>query len=384
MTALDTSKLKQAKTLQEALPHIWEALQNKVDRMITQIGDKSPHVAPAATGVYDDMRHDWWTSGFWPGILWIVHEMTGKEHYKQAAWVWDEKLEQKSIQANNFHHDVGFQYSPTAVIKYKLTGDEDGKRRGLLAANFLAGRFNIAGNFLRAWNQEKIGWSIVDSSMNLSILFWAAEEISDPRFSHIAKAHADTVVNHFIREDGSVNHIVSFDPLTGEYIESLGGQGAAPDSAWSRGAAWALHGMANTYRYTGDTKYLRASQRVAHYFLSMLPEDYVAHWDFRAAESLDGEPRDTSAASCAASGLLELADALPGAEGRPYRDAAERILLSLTQNYGTWDRPEHEAILLEGTGNKPANQNVNVSLIYGDYYYVEAIAKLLGWKTRIF
>jgi len=384
MTALDTSKLKQAKTLQEALPHIWEALQNKVDRMITQIGDKSPHVAPAATGVYDDMRHDWWTSGFWPGILWIMHEMTGKEHYKQAAWVWDEKLEQKSIQANNFHHDVGFQYLPTAVIKYKLTGDEDGKRRGLLAANFLAGRFNIAGNFLRAWNQEKIGWSIVDSSMNLSILFWAAEEIKDPRFSHIAKAHADTVVKHFIREDGSVNHIVSFDPLTGEYIESLGGQGAAPDSAWSRGAAWALHGMANTYRYTGDTKYLRAAQRVAHYFLSMLPEDHVAHWDFRAADSLDGEPRDTSAASCAASGLLELADALPGIEGRPYRAAAERILLSLTQNYGTWDRPEHEAILVEGTGNKPANQNVNVSLIYGDYYYVEAIAKLLGWKTRIF
>ncbi|GAA4868726.1 glycoside hydrolase family 88 protein [Paenibacillus vulneris] len=384
MTALDTSKLKQAANLQEALPHIWEALQHKVDRMITQIGDKSPHVAPADTGVYDDMRHDWWTSGFWPGILWIMHEMTGKEHYKNAAWVWDEKLEQKSIQQNNYHHDVGFQYLPTAVIKYKLTGDEDGKRRGLTAANFLAGRFNIAGNFLRAWNQEKIGWSIVDSSMNLSILFWAAEEIKDPRFSHIAKAHADTVVNHFIREDGSVNHIVSFNPETGEVIESLGGQGAGPHSSWSRGAAWALHGMANTYRYTGDKKYLRAAQRVAHYFLSMLPEDHVAHWDFRAAENLADEPRDTSAASCAASGLLELADALPGVEGKAYRDAAERILLSLTQNYGTWDRPEHEAILLEGTGNKPAGQNVNVSLIYGDYYYVEAIAKLLGWKNRIF
>ncbi|ULL13779.1 glycosyl hydrolase [Paenibacillus sp. H1-7] len=384
MTAVDTSKLKQASSLQEALPHIWEALQEKVDRMITQIGDKSPHVAPAATGVYDDMRHDWWTSGFWPGILWIMHEMTGKEHYKQAAWVWDEKLEQKSIQANNYHHDVGFQYLPTAVIKYKLTGDEDGKRRGLTAANFLAGRFNIAGNFLRAWNQEKIGWSIVDSSMNLSILFWAAEEIKDPRFSHIGKAHADTVVNHFIREDGSVNHIVSFNPETGEFIESLGGQGAAPLSSWSRGAAWALHGMANTYRFTGEMKYLRAAQRVAHYFLSMLPEDHVAHWDFRAAESLAEEPRDTSAASCAASGLLEIADALPGIEGKPYRDAAERILLSLTQNYATWDRPEHEAILVEGTGNKPANQNVNVSLIYGDYYYVEAIAKLLGWKNRIF
>ncbi|OXM87549.1 glycosyl hydrolase [Paenibacillus rigui] len=384
MTRWEPSKFMKADNLQDALPHIWEALQSKVDLMIEQIGDKSPHVAPRDTGKYDDMRHDWWTAGFWPGILWIMYEMTGKAHYKNAAWGWDEKFEQKSIQQSNFHHDVGFQYSPTAVIKYRLTGDEDGKRRGLAAANFLAGRFNIAGNFLRAWNQDKTGWSIVDSSMNLSLLFWAAEEIQDPRFSMIAKAHANTVVDHFIREDGSVNHIVSFNPLTGEVIESLGGQGAAPDSSWSRGASWALHGMANTYRYTGDTKYLRAAQRVAHYFLAMLPDDHVAHWDFRAAESLDGEPRDTSAATCAASGLLELAAALPAVQGRPYRDAAERILLSLTQNYATWDRPDHEAILYAGTGNKPAGQNIDVSLIYGDYYYVEALAKLLGWKSRIF
>ncbi|MDF2923722.1 MAG: glycosyl hydrolase family 88 [Paenibacillaceae bacterium] len=374
----------QAGTLQEALPSLWEALQEKTLRMIGQIGDKSPHVAPADTGKYDDLRHDWWTSGFWPGILWIMYDLTGKEQYRNAAWVWDERLEQKSVQANNFHHDVGFQYLPTAVIKYKLTGDADGRRRGLAAAGFLAGRYNMAGQFLRAWNQDKTGWSIVDSSMNLSLLFWAAETEQDPRFSMIARAHADTVVRHFIREDGSVNHIVSFDPHSGQMIEALGGQGAAPDSSWSRGAAWALHGMANTYRYTGDKKYLYASQRVAHYFLSMLPEDSVAHWDFRAAECLDGEPRDTSAASCAASGLLELADALPGAQGRPYREAAERILLSLTRNYGTWNKAEHEAILLSGTGNKPAGANIDVSLIYGDYYYVEALAKLMGWQHRIF
>ncbi|CAG7645564.1 glycoside hydrolase family 88 protein [Paenibacillus allorhizosphaerae] len=382
-TKVDTSKWDQAASLQEALPAIWEALQGKVDRMIGQLGNKSPHVAKA-DGIYDDMRLDWWTAGFWPGILWIMHEMTGKDHYKEAAWGWDEKFEQKTIQDNNFHHDVGFQFLPTSVIKYKLTGDKDGKRRGLAAANFLAGRFNIAGSFLRAWNQEKIGWSIVDSSMNLSILFWAAQEINDPRFELIARAHADTVVDKFIREDGSVNHILSFNPRTGELIESLGGQGAGPHSSWSRGAAWALHGMANTYRYTGDTRYLRAAQRVAHYFLSCLPEDYVAHWDFRAADPLDGEPRDTSAASCAASGLLELADALPGIEGAMYRRAAERMLLALTKHYGTWDNPAHEGILIGGTGNKPAGQNVDVSLIYGDYYYVEALAKLLGWKSRIF
>src|SRR5690606_1582928 len=236
----------------------------------------------------------------------------------------------------------------------------------------------------KSWNHENTGWSIVDSALNISILFWASEEMDDPRFEHIARAHADTVVNYFIREDGSVNHVVNFDPQTGEYIEAIGGQGAAPGSAWSRGAAWALHGMANTYRYTGDIKYLQAAKRVAHFFLAMLPEDYVSHWDFRASKDLEGEPRDTSAASCTASGLIEIANALPEIQGRPYKEAAKRILLSLTQNYGTWDRPEHEGILLEGTGNKPTGTNIDVSLIYGDYFYLEAIVKLLGWKNRIF
>ncbi|WP_453990515.1 glycoside hydrolase family 88 protein [Bacillus nitroreducens] len=379
--------------LDDALPELWEALQQKIARMSEQMGDKSPHVAPKDTGIYDNMSIDWWTSGFWPGMLWIMYDMTGEEGYKDAAWDWDERMERKMMEKNRFHHDVGFQFLPTAVIKYKLTGDLDGRRRGLAAANFLAGRFNIAGQYIRAWNtteskkswnHENTGWSIVDSALNISILFWASEEMDDPRFEHIARAHADTVVNYFIREDGSVNHVVNFDPQTGEYIEAIGGQGAAPDSAWSRGAAWALHGMANTYRYTGDIKYLQAAQRVAHFFLAMLPEDYVSHWDFRASKDLEGEPRDTSAASCTASGLIEIANALPEIQGRPYKEAAKRILLSLTQNYGTWDRPEHEGILLEGTGNKPTGTNIDVSLIYGDYFYLEAIVKLLGWKNRIF
>ncbi|QAY65270.1 glycoside hydrolase family 88 protein [Paenibacillus protaetiae] len=363
---------------------LWDRLQHKTGRMIERIGSKSPHVAAADTGIYDDMRLDWWTSGFWPGLLWIMYDMTGQELYKKAAWEWDARIEQKMLQDNNFHHDVGFQFSPTAVMKYKLTGDEDGRRRGLAAANFLAGRFNLAGRFLRAWNQDKTGWSIIDSAMNLSILFWASEESGDPRFAHIAKAHADTIIEHFIREDGSVRHIVHFDPDTGDFVEALGGQGAAPDSAWSRGAAWAIHGLANVYRYTGDARYLHASQRAAHYFLSMLPADDVPHWDFRASGQLDGEPRDTSAAACAASGLIELAEALPAVQGRVYRDAAERIVSSLAANYAAWDNETHEAILLEGTGNKPAGSNINVSLIYGDYFFVEAVAKLIGWHNRIF
>ncbi len=367
--------------IEEYLTDLWGALKQKTDQMLLQIVSRSPHVS--ANGIYDDMRLDWWTSGFWGGILWILYDLSGDYQYRKAAWAWDERIEQCFMCDNSFHHDVGFQFLPTAVIKYKLTGDETAKRRGLAAANFLAGRFNLAGNFLRAWNQDKTGWSIIDSSMNLSLLFWASEEINDPRFRHMAKAHADTVLKHFIREDGSVRHIVVFNPENGEFVEALGGQGFGPESAWSRGQAWALYGMANTYRYTKDLKYLKAAQKVAHHFIAALPEDCIPYWDFRL-DTLDNEPRDTSAAACAASGLLEISAQLPEAEGRLYRNAAKRILDALTKTYFTGNRPNYEGLLVGATGHKPAGQNINVSLIYGDYFYVEAIAKLLGWQHNIF
>ncbi|MFD0695069.1 glycoside hydrolase family 88 protein [Paenibacillus sp. GCM10027628] len=359
---------------------VWPLLQKKVDIMIEQIGSKSPHVDK--DGVYDDFRLDWWTSGFWPGILWIMYDMTRDEKYSRHAWEWDAKIEACFSQENNFHHDVGFQFLPTAVAKYKMTGDKDGRRRGLQAANFLAGRFNLAGRFLRAWNQDKHGWAIIDSSMNLSLLLWAAEEIGDARFKQVAMAHADTVLEHFIRNDGSVRHIVSFDPDTGAFIEALGGQGFSPTSAWSRGQAWALHGLANVYRYTRERRYLDAAKRVAHYFMAQTAIDPIPLWDFRTGDA-DLQLKDTSAASCAASGLLEIADLVPGDEAHLYRNQALRIMETLTERYAVLDQ-SRESILREATGNKPAEQNVNVGLIYGDYFYIETAAKLMNWKNRVF
>jgi len=362
----------------------WERLVPKIERMIGQIGGKTPHVAKA-DGKYDDTRIDWWTSGFWPGLLWLAYDRTGDEKFKAAAWPWDERLERFMLEPNRFDHDVGFHFLPTASFKHLLTGDEDAARRGLFAANFLAGRLNPNGGFLRAWNGDRQrGWSIIDTAMNLSLLFWAEKQSGDPRFGQIARTHADTVVRHFVREDGSVRHIASFDPETGEFLEALGGQGAAPDSAWTRGAAWALYGLANAARYTGNEAYLRASQRVAHYFLAALPEDGVPYWDARTDIVAEDEPRDSSAGAIAASGLIELAARLSEKEGRLYLRGAERLLSALDRHCGTWDDEGHEAILRHGTGHRPAGQNVDVSLIYGDYFFAEAIAKLDGWNRRVF
>ncbi|MGG1517066.1 glycoside hydrolase family 88 protein [Paenibacillus oryzisoli] len=360
---------------------IMKRLEAKVDRMMAQLGSRCPHYA-RQDGKYDDTSTDFWTSGFWPGILWILHDLTDKAHYKEAAWRWDEELETWFVRpTDQLNHDVGFQFLPTAVIKYLITGDEDAKRRGLAAANFLAGRFNPVGQFIRAWNGDRHQWSIIDAMMNISLLFWASEETGDRRYAHIASMHAITTMKHGIREDGSSNHIISFHPETGEFVEAMGGQGLAPDSTWSRGNAWALYGFANTYRYTRNPVFLDTAKRVAHYFIAALPEDHVPYWDFRLP-SLEGMSRDSSAAAIAASGLLEIAELVPVGEQRLYRDAAERILQSLTEQYATWDQPEHEAILRHATGSGTAL--IDVSLIYGDYYYVEAIAKLCGWQHRIY
>uniref|UniRef100_UPI003D2BA310 glycoside hydrolase family 88 protein n=1 Tax=Paenibacillus oryzisoli TaxID=1850517 RepID=UPI003D2BA310 len=364
-----------------ALEAWWKGVQRKADGMLSRGIELAPHVAKS--GAYDGLKLDQWISGFWPGMLWILYDLTGEERYKAAAWDWDVRMERHLLEDNHFHHDVGFQHLPTSVLKYKLTGDPDGRRRGLAAANFLAGRFNLAGQFLRAWNRDLTGWAIIDCMMNLSLLFWASNELEDPRFAQIACAHADTVLRHMIRGDGSTCHVAVFDPLTGELLEYKGWQGYAPDSCWSRGNAWALYGMTNTYRFTKQIKYLHAAQQVAHHFISSLPAEMVPPWDFRVPDAAEA-PRDTSAASIAASGLLELAYVVRAEDGHKYRSAAERILRSLSENYAAFDEPQHEGILHGGTGHKPAEANVDVSLIYGDYYYVEALAKLQGWQHRVF
>lgn len=371
------------------LDGLWTKIEDKVDRMMEQIGDKIPHVGKA-DGVYDNTRSDAWTSGFWPGILWLMYGVTGKEQYKNAAWDWDRRIEENFIKASNLHHDVGFQFLPTAVIKFKLTGDADARRIGLEAANFLAGRFNLAGKFIRAWNNSvrawqegNSGWAIIDCMMNLPLLMWASEELDDPRFRHIALAHAETALTNFIREDGSVRHICCFNPDTGEFSHELGGQGFSPGSAWSRGTAWALYGFSTMYRLTGQTRFLDASKRVAHFFMAGVEEDLIPLWDFRV-DDRGKAPRDSSAAAIAASGLIDLSKHVPASESSLYLSAAKRTAQSLTQHYATWEQPGHEAILLHGTGNRPHGENIDVSLIYGDYYYVEAVAKLKGWSNAIF
>ena len=358
----------------------WERSLAKTVRNAGRIGAGFPHAANG--GVYDAAEPGWWTAGFWPGLLWLLGNGSNRPELKEIAVRCEERLDEVLDGYHRLDHDIGFMWTLTSVANYRLTGSEASRTRALKAASHLAARFNLKGRFIRAWNpwnaeNPNTGLAIIDCSMNVPLLFWASRDSGDPRFAHIAEAHLDTVLEHFIRNDGSVCHIVRFDPVTGERIEAVGGQGYAPESAWSRGAAWALYGLTLGCHHTGKPAYLEAAKRVANFFLSRLPEDCVPAWDFRAPEELRAQ-RDSSAGACAASGLLLLADKAGGEDAAFYRSGAERMLRSLYENYGAWDDPSQEGLVLHGTSHYPEGRNVDVPLIYGDYFFVEGLARLKG------
>ncbi|XID90728.1 glycoside hydrolase family 88 protein [Paenibacillaceae bacterium WGS1546] len=361
----------------------WRRAKEKTARNLVRIGDGFPHAS--VNGVYTLEEPHWWTAGFWPGMLWQLYEDGGEERLREAAASCEARLDAVLNGYERLDHDLGFMWTLTSVASYKLLGSKASRTRALKAANFLAARFNLRGRYIRAWNpwfagENNAGWAIIDCAMNTPLLYWASRESGDPRYRHIAEAHMDTVLEHFIRPDGSVYHIVEFDPPSGQRIRARGGQGYAPESAWSRGTAWALYGLALSYRHVANPAYLHAAKRTAHFFLANLPGDLVPHWDFRAPPEAKYH-RDSSAGAIAASGLLLLAELVDPLEARVYREPAVRMLESLYRNYGAWDRPDEEGLIVEGTSHYPEGKHVGVPLIYGDFFFIEGLARLRGTGT---
>lgn len=353
----------------------WQYVLDKIERTHARIGDSFPLASYG--GKYDDREPHCWTNGFWPGILWTVYRETKDERLRGIAESCEAKMDVPLQQYVELHHDNGFMWSLSSVANFKLTGNPQSRIRGLIAASHLASRFNLKGHFIRAWLYEgSEGLAIIDCMMNLGLLYWASEQLGDPRYRHIAHAHAEMTLNSFVDEDGAVRHIVRFDPETGERLEALGGQGFGPASAWSRGAAWAIYGFAGSYRYTKDERFLAAAKKTADFFLKHLPDDLVPPWDFRAPEDQIWA-KDSTAAACAASGMLEIAALCGLDDGERYRNAGEAILKSLYENC-TPEDPAEEALIVKGTGSFPSGYEVETPIIYGDFFFVEGIAKLRG------
>jgi unsaturated chondroitin disaccharide hydrolase len=246
------------------------------------------------------------------------------------------------------------------------------------AANLLAGRFNLAGGFIRAWNEvpghDTRGWAIIDCMLNIPLLYWASKESGDPRFKQIAVKHADTAIDAFVRPDGSVNHIVEFDPEQGGVVRTYGGQGYAEGSSWTRGQTWALYGFMMSYHHTGKAEYLHTAKRVAHYFMANIPENGIIPIDFRQPKEPVRE--DDTAAAIAACGLIEIAKAVPEVERGLYLNAALKLLKTLDESRCDWTA-ENDCIIQYGSSAYHV-QNHHQPIIYGDYYFMEAVFKLKG------
>lgn len=379
---------------------LWEKEQAWVEEIILKINnkmewvsEKSKYKIPYTTinGVHDDradinkqFRHDdglnWWTNGFWGGMMWLMYHETGDKKYAEIAKYSEEKLDQCFVDFYGLHHDVGFMWLPTAVANYKITKDADARRRGMHAANLLAGRFNPVGKFIRAWNDipgsdsDTRGWAIIDCMFNIPLLYWATEESGDPRYKQIAMMHADTVMDAFIRPDGSVNHIVEFDPFNGGVIKTYGGQGFGDGSSWTRGQSWALYGFMMSYIHTGKEEYLNTAKRVAHYFIANIPESGIIPVDFRQPEEPAYE--DSTAAAIAACGLIEIAKHVDDFEKNMYINAALKLLKTLDGQRCNWSTDCD--CILENCTESYHNPRHHISIIYGDYYFMEAIFKLKG------
>ncbi len=373
---------------QEWVGEALEKVREKMQWVSEKNRDKIPYTT-GADGSYDDRSDEsrgwgmddglnWWTNGFWGGIMWLLYQDTGEERYQEIARISERKLEKCFDQYYGLHHDVGFMYLPTAVADYRLTGNEEGRRIGMHAANLLAGRFNPVGKFIRAWNQNEDndtrGWAIIDCLLNLSLLYWASEESGDPRFRQIAMMHADTVLANFLRPDGSVCHIVEFDPESGRMVKSYGGQGYGDGSSWTRGQGWAVYGFANSYTHTGKKEYLEAARKVADYCIANLPESGIIPVDFRQPQEPAWE--DSCAACVIACGLLEVARHVSDSEKEKYENAAVTILRAIADTRADWTE-NCDAIVQNCTGAYHSPEH-HFTMVYADYYFIEGLYKLAG------
>lgn len=370
---------KMEKILKENQPWI-DSVWGKIEKKLFVTAELSKNKIPYTTkaGVHDDKSNalSSWTNGFWSGLMWLMYKKTGNQRYKLAAENVEKKLDKVLFSYEELYHDVGFMWHLSAGANYKITGNLESKNRNLIAAAALASRFNVDGGFIRAWNDENAtGWSIIDCMMNLPLLYWASEEIGDPRFRQIAMHQADKTMEHHIRADGSVYHVVEYDINTGEFLGTPHTQGYnAACSTWSRGQAWAVYGFVLSYIHTGKQEYLDTAKKTAHYFISAVcTEGYIPKCDFRSPESPDY--LDTSAGVIAACGLIEIAKAVSEYEKKLYIKAAINILKAIEAEHCDWSDKEQSIVQ---NGMEFYKKGEHISMIYSDYYFVEAIYKLTG------
>ena len=314
-----------------------------------------------------------WCSGFFPGELWYLYEFT-----KDNSWLTVAKQYTILIEAEQYAtttHDLGFEIYCSAGNAYRLTKDDHYKDVIITAAKSLSTRFNPVVGCIKSWDNRK-EWKfpvIIDNMMNLELLFEASKLTGDTSFRHIAITHANTTLKNHMRPDYSSYHVVDYDPETGKVAHRQTHQGYADNSAWARGQAWGLYGFTLCYRETLNKVYLNEAEHIAQFILTNpnIPADMIPYWDYNVPDKQTA-PRDASAAAITAAALLELSTY---SKNKLYTQAADKIIASLETKYQAEPNGSKGFLLLHSTGHKPANSEVDVPIIYADYYYLEALMR---------
>lgn len=335
-------------------------------------------VLPDGSTWYVDV--DDWCSGFFPGSLWYLGELTGDSDWNKRAAAYTETLD--TVQYLTWHHDVGFMIGSSYLNGYRLAGHEQYVPVVVNAARSLATRFRPGAGVIQSWNvdkgwQSERGWAcpvIIDNMMNLEILFEATRFTGDSTYYNVAVSHANTTLANHFRADNSCYHVVDYDPETGDVRKRQTAQGYADESSWARGQAWALYGYTMCYRYTGDKRYLDHALKVCDMIFSdpSMPDDLVPYWDYDA-HGIPDEPRDASAAACTASALYELSTYLPDGG---YKDLADKVMTSLASPaYRAPIGTNGHFLLMHSVGSIPHGHEIDVPINYADYYFLEALLR---------
>lgn len=338
-----------------------------------------------------------WTNGFWTGEIWLAYEyclangrQEDAEQLRKAAEVQVSSFEKRiKDKISVDHHDMGFLYTPSCVAAYKLTGSKQAKEAAILAADQLITRFHPVGEFIQAWGPMDAPENyrlIIDCLLNLPLLYWATEETGDEKYREIAEKHIHTAVANVIREDASTWHTFFFDMETGAPHHGSTCQGYRDGSAWARGQAWGVYGMACAYRYTKREDYIEKFRLVTEYFLEHLPNDLVPYWDLEFQEG-SSEPRDSSSAVIAACGMLEMSKYLQSEESVHYISIAKKLMKSVYENYAVKDSSISNGLVLHSTYSNHSPYNtcnhygVDECNIWGDYFFMEALTRMMkDWE----